>query len=123
MYHQPSAQQTEAKSSSHVATALPRRGLDDPSSVGAAADLRYGSPLVVCAGRRQYLGVDPHDDDGHQHRAPAEHEAPFDEEMGRVLQRGEERVFFFSVHRIEDTDPMALPLVALSVCCLPPRRV
>jgi hypothetical protein len=91
----------------HGSIALPRGALDDPGPIGAAADLRYGAPLVVRSGRRQYLGVDPHDHDGHQHGAPAEHEAAFDEEVSSVLRHGGKELFF-SVF-IEKHQWMAVP--------------
>ena len=82
---------TKLGSKGSESEAIPGRGVDEAGAVGAAAELRHGVPLVVCAGRRQYLGEDPHDDHRHQHRAPAEHEAPFGKVMGRVLQGQKKR--------------------------------
>jgi hypothetical protein len=58
-----------------------------PSAYAVICNWSGNSQLVVGARRRQDLGVDPDDHDGHQHGAPAEHEAPLSEHVGGVLQR------------------------------------
>jgi hypothetical protein len=40
---------------------------------------------MLPAAHHQYLNIDPHNHDGHQHHALDEHEAPFDEDVQHVL--------------------------------------